>query len=79
MGYFVTSKVGELDKITREGKIRSMRKEVVGCVHIVLGKKKLLVQFEDGQMKYISYYLLVFLSLKDEVNMGEPLSHYTKK
>ena len=43
--------VGELEKITREGRIRRTRKEVVGCVHSVVGKKKFLVLFEDSQKK----------------------------
>ena len=51
VGYVVKAKVGELENITREGRIGSMRKEVVGCVQAVLGKKKFLVQFKDGQKK----------------------------
>ena len=45
VGSVVKSKVGESDNITREGRSRRISKEVVGCVHIVVGKKKLLVQF----------------------------------
>ena len=51
VGSVVKAKVGELENITREGRIGSMRKEVVGCVQAVLGKKKFLVQFKDGQKK----------------------------
>ena len=47
VGSFVTAKVGELENITREGGSGRMRKEVVGCVQSVVGKKKFLVQFED--------------------------------
>ena len=32
VGFVVRAKVGELDKITREGRSRRMRKEAVGCV-----------------------------------------------
>ena len=37
-----------MEENTREGRVRSMRKYVVGCVQAVVGKNKLLVQFEDG-------------------------------
>ena len=43
VGSVVKSKVGELEK--------RMRKEVVVCVHSVVGKKKLLVQLEYVQKK----------------------------
>ena len=64
VGSVVKANVGELESITMEGRSRRMRKEVVGCVHSVEGKKKLLVLFEDGQKKEISYSLLVYLSPK---------------
>ena len=51
---------------------------MVGCVHAVVGKKKFLVQFEDGQKKEISSSSLVLLSLKEEVEMDEPLAHSPK-
>ena len=41
VGSVVKARVGELEKITREGRIRRMRKEVVGCVQHVVGKNKL--------------------------------------
>ena len=41
----VKAKVGELENITSEGRISMTRKEVVECVHIVVSKKKFLVQF----------------------------------
>ena len=47
VGYIVKANVGELENITREGGSGRMRKEVVGCVQSVVGKKKFLVQFED--------------------------------
>ena len=43
VGSVVQAKVGELENIKMEGRIRIMRKEVVGCVHRVVGKNKLLV------------------------------------
>ena len=49
LGSVLKSKVGELEKTTRERRIRSMRIEVMGCVQSVTGKKKLLIQFKDGQ------------------------------
>ena len=79
VGSVVKAKVGELEKITRKGRSRRMRKEVVVCVQSLVGKKKFLVQFEDGQKKEISYYLLVFLSSKKEVEMDEPISHLLEK
>ena len=51
----------------------------MGFFHSVVGKKKFLVQFEDGQKKEISSYSLVFLSLKEEVEMDEPISHLPEK
>ena len=52
----VKAKVGELEKITRKGRSRRMRKEVVGCFQRVVGKNKFLVIFEDGQKKEISSF-----------------------
>ena len=79
VGSVVKAKVGELEKITREVMIRRIMKEVVGCVQDVAGNNKFLVQLEDGQKKEISSSSLVFLILKAEVDMDEPLSHYPKK
>ena len=45
VGSVVKAKVRELEKITREGRRRRMRKEVVGCVQRVVGKNKFLVLF----------------------------------
>ena len=67
VGSVVKAKVGELEKTPREGRRRSMEKEVVGCVQDVTGNKNFLVQFEDGQKKEISSSLLMFLSPKEEV------------
>ena len=78
-GSIVKSKVGELEIITREGRIRRMRKEVVGCVQSVVGKKKLFVRFKYGQKREIISSLLVYLSPKEEVDMEERISHLPKK
>ena len=51
MGSVVTSKVGYMEEKNREGRIRRMRKEVVGCSQAVMGKKKFLVQFKIGHMR----------------------------
>ena len=59
VGSVVKSKVGELEKITREVRIRRMRKEVVGCVQSVVGKKKFLVKFKYDHKKQISSSSLV--------------------
>ena len=68
-----------MDEITREVRSRRMRKDMVGCVQSVVGKKKLLVQFENGNKKDVSYSSLVFLSSKEEVEMDEPISHLPEK
>ena len=79
VGSVVKAKVGELEKISREGRSRRMRKYVVGCVQILVGKKKFLNQFEDGQKKEINSSSLVFLSLKEEVEMDEAISNSPEK
>ena len=79
MGSVVNAKVGELEKITREGRIRRTRKEVVGYIQAVMGKKKFLVQFKDGLKKQMSSSSILFLSPKEEVDMDEAISHYTEK
>ena len=79
VGYIVKAKVGELENITREERIRRTRKEVVVCVQDVAGNKKFLVQFEYFQKKEIIYSSLVFLISKEEVDMDEPLSHSPEK
>ena len=74
VGSVVKAKVGELDMITRKGRSRRMRKEVVVCVHSVLGKNKFLVLFEDGQKKEIGSNSLVYLIEKEEVAMEESIT-----
>ena len=51
----------------------------MGCVHSVVGKKKFLFQFEDGQKKEISSSSLVFSSSKEEVDIDEAISHSPEK
>ena len=79
MGSVVKAKVGELEKITMEGRIRRMRKDVVGRVHSVVWKKKLLVLLEYEQKKNMGSSLLVYLSKKEEVDIEESISHLPKK
>ena len=64
VGSVVKAKVQELEKITREGGSRRIRKEVVGCVQSLVMKKKFFVLFEYGQKKEIGSCLLVYLSEK---------------
>ena len=58
VGSIVKAKVGELGEVTREGRSRSTRKEVMGCVQDVVGKKKFPVQFKYRKKKEIIYSLL---------------------
>ena len=79
LGSVVKAKVGELENITREGRIRGMRKYVVIFVQTVVGNNNLLIQFKDGQKEEIYSSSLVCLSSKEEVEMNEPISHLPKK
>ena len=58
VGYVVKAKVREMEENIRKRRIRSMRKEVVGHVQTVVGKKNILFQFKDGKMKDMSYFSL---------------------
>ena len=64
VGSVVKAKVGELENIKREGRIREIRKDVVICVQSVVGKKNFPVQFLYGKKKEVSSSSLVFLSSK---------------
>ena len=79
VGSVVKAKVEELEKTTREGRIRRTRKEVVVCVHSVVGKKNLIVLFEYGQKKEMGSFSLVYLSEKEEADMEESISHLPEK
>ena len=74
VGSVVKAKVGELGKITRKGRSKRMRKEVVGCVQSVVGKNKFLFLSEDGQEKEIVSCLLVYLNEKEEVDMEDSIT-----
>ena len=52
---------------------------MVGSVQSVVGKKKFLVLFKYGQKKEIGSSSLVYLSLKEEVDMEEPILHLPEK
>ena len=58
-----------------------MSKEVVGRVQDVVGKKKFLVQFEDGQKREMSSISLSCLCSKEEVclEMEETISDLPQK
>ena len=48
-GSVVKENFGDIEENTREGRSRRIMKEVMGCVQSVVRKKKILVQFENGQ------------------------------
>ena len=62
-----TTKDGDMEERTRERRITRTRNEVVGCVQDVAGKKKFLVQFEDGHIRDMSASLLSCVFYKEEV------------
>ena len=68
-----------MEENARGGVIRSMSKEVVGCVHVVVGKEIFLVKLGYGKKKDMSSSSLVILSLKEEFDMDETLSNSPKK
>ena len=63
VGSVVKAKVGESEKIIREGRSTRMIKEVVGCV-----------QHGVGQNNFLGSFLLVYLSEKEEVEMEESIT-----
>ena len=75
VGSVVKAKVGELEKIIRKGRSRRMRKEVVGCVHSVVGKNNFLVLFEDGQKEEIDSCLLSHLNRQANKNLSLSSAH----
>ena len=46
VGSVVKAKVGEMEENIGEGRIKRTRKELMGCVQAVVGKKKLVVQLK---------------------------------
>ena len=53
VGSVVKAKVGELEHITRKGRSRRMRGDVVGCFQRVVGKNMFLVLFKYEYKKQI--------------------------
>ena len=51
MGSVVKTKVGEIEDNTREGRSRRLSKYVVVFVQNMVGKKRFLIQLEDGHKK----------------------------
>ena len=56
-----------MEEKIREETIRSISKEVVGCLQYIMGKKKVPVQFEDTHNRDIIDSLLSYLFEKEEV------------
>ena len=75
MGYVVKAQVLYMEENKRYRRSRRTSKEVVGCVQAVVGKNKFLVQFEYGQKKQMSYFFIVYLCLKEEVEIDDPISN----
>ena len=57
---------GEMEDKIRQGRIRRISKEVLGIVQDVAGKKKFVVEFEDGQKKEMSSSSLSCVSQKQD-------------
>ena len=70
VGSVLNAKFEDMGDNKREVRIRRMRKYVVGCVQAVVRKKRFSVQFEYGQNKQMSYFLLVFVCSKEEVEIN---------
>ena len=66
---------------TREEIIRSIRKEMMGCVQALVGKKKCLVQFKYGKIIYTINCSIVLVCSKEEFVQGvkETISDLPKK
>ena len=81
VGTLVTAKVREMEEKTRDGRSRRTRKEAVGCVEAMVGNKKFLVRFKDGQRREMSSCSLVYVCLKQEVclEVDEPISDLPEK
>ena len=81
VGSVVKANVGDIEDNTREWRIRMTRKDVLGCVQAVARNKKFLFKFEDGQKKYISYFLLSYVCSKEEacLEIDGPISDLQKR
>ena len=67
VGYVVNAKVGEMEDKKRHLRSMRTRKEVVGNLQDVVGKKKFLVKFEYGKKKEMSSVLISYVCSKEEV------------
>ena len=69
-----------MEEHTIEGSRSRARKEVVGYVQSVVGKKEFLVQFEYGQKRDMSSCLFVYLCSKQEIclDVYKPISELPK-
>ena len=81
VGSVAKVKVGEMDEKTTEGRSRSKRKEVMGCVQAVVGKKNPLVQSKDRQRREMRDSSLSNLCEKEEVGqeVDETISDLPKR
>ena len=65
VGSVVKAKVIEMEENTTYKISRGVSKEAVRCVQALLGKKKLLGQFEYGQKREISSIFILCLCSKE--------------
>ena len=58
-----------------------MRKEVVVCVQYVVGRKKFLFHFEDGQQRYMGSCLLMYVCSEEYFcrDLDKSVSDFLKK
>ena len=70
-----------MEEHTIEGSRSRARKEVVGYVQSVVGKKEFLVQFEYGQKRDMSSCFISYVCSKEEVGqeVDEPKSELLPK
>ena len=62
----VKTKVIYMEEKEKHIIIISIRKKVVECVYDMAGKNNFWIQFEDGQRKEMSTFLLTLISDEDE-------------
>ena len=77
VGSVVKAKVGEAEENTREGRIRRMRKDLMGCFQDVMGEKKLLAQLKKNQKKEMISCSIVYVCSREEIclEMDDPISN----
>ena len=66
------SKVGELDEEARDEFLRRLRKELMGVVQGVSGKKRFLVRFQYGREKYLTLNQLTVVAVEKILIEEEP-------